>query len=546
MRSPFLTLTLLAALLAAPACRSSSADEARRYPGFGGYHRTITTSSPAAQEWFDQGLQLLYGFNHDEAIRSFREAAKLDPQCAMAWWGVSYAHGLHINNPAMTEEQSQGGYEAAQRALECLEGATPVEAALVRAVAERYAWPIPEDRKPLDAAYADAMQRAHEAHPADPDVGALFAEALMNLQPWDYWTSAGEPKGRAPEIVAVLERVLAFAPQHPGANHFYIHAVEASHAPERAVTAADRLVALVPGSGHLVHMPSHIYTRVGRYGDAADTNDRAIAVDRAYFEVAPPPRFYSLYFLHNVHFLAYAAMMEGRPEKALEAARRIENEVPEDFLRDFVHIADGFTSTKLHVLIRFGRWEDVLAVPEPEKGRFLSRALRHYARGVAFSSLGRMEEANAELAAFDEVAAQVPENWSILNNPASTVLPIARAMLIGELRFREGRLDEAFASLRDAAAREDALVYDEPPGWMQPVRHAQGALLLAAGRAAEAEAIYREDLSKNPENGWSLLGLEKALEALGRPDEARVVGERLAVAWKRAEIQPSSSCYCAP
>lgn len=549
MRTLVLKVGLISSLLAATSCRSApdgrDDGRARRYEGFGGYHRTISTNSPAAQEWFDQGLQLLYGFNHDEAIRSFRRAAKLDPKCAMAWWGVSYAHGLHINNPAMTEEQSKGGYEAAQRALGCVSSATPVEAALVRAVAERYAWPIPEDRKPLDVAYAAAMQRAWEAHQGDPDVGALFAESLMNLQPWDYWTVAGEPKGRALEIVATLERVLANSPQHPGANHFYIHAVEASHTPERAVPAADRLVALVPGSGHLVHMPSHIYTRVGRYGDAADTNERAIDVDRAYFKVAPPPRFYSLYFLHNVHFLAYAAMMEGRPEKALEAARRIEDEVPEDFLRDFVHIADGITSTKLHVLIRFGRWEDVLKVPKPEDRRFLSRAIRHYARGVAFSSLGRMDEANAELAAFDEVAAKVPENWSILNNPASVVLPIARAMLIGELRFREGRLDEAFASLRDAVVREDALVYDEPPGWMQPVRHALGALLLAAGRPAEAEAVYREDLAKNPENGWSLLGLEQALTALSRTDEARAIGERFKVAWKRAEVQPPASCYCA-
>ena len=549
MRTSFFPplLLLLGSLSLAPACRAGGTAEiaARRYDGFGGYHRTVRTASPAAQEWFDQGIQLLYGFNHDEAIRSFQEAARLDPGCAMAWWGIAYASGLHINNPEMSEQQSKQAYEAAQTALACLEGAAPVEQALVRAVAARYAWPIPEDRSPLDQAYADEMERAWEAFPDDPDVGALFAESLMNLQPWDYWTAQGEPKGRALEIVRTLERVMELATLHPGANHFYIHAVEASRSPERAVPAADRLIALVPGSGHLVHMPSHVYVRVGRYADAADANERAIEADRAYFDVAPPPGFYSLYFLHNVHFLAYAAMMEGRPEKAMEAAQRIEEEVPADFLREYVHIADGLMTTGLHVAIRFGMWERILEEPAPEDWRLLSRAMRHYARGVALSALGRTEEAARELSAFDEVAAQVPEDWHVGNNPAGDVLPLARAMLVGELRFREGRLEEAFASLRDAVAREDALIYDEPPGWMQPVRHALGALLLASGRVADAEAVYRADLEKNPENGWSLLGLQQSLERLGRADEASEVERRLAAAWERAEVQPSWSCYCA-
>jgi len=318
--------TLLAGLLAG-SCQSSAATpaapDARLYAGYGGYHRTVTTDSEEAQRWFDQGLQLLYGFNHDEAIRSFRRAAELDPACGMARWGIAYAHGLHINNPQMSAQASQAAFEASREALARVESASPVERALIEAVAQRYAWPVPDDRRPLDEAYAAAMERAWQAYPDDADVGALYAESLMNLQPWDLWTHAGEPKGRTLEIVAVLERALELDPRHPGANHFYIHTVEASTSPERAVAAAEALTDLVPGSGHLVHMPSHIWIRTGRYADAADTNARAIQADRAYFAVAPAPDFYSLYFVHNIHFLAYAAMMEGRYETAIEAARMI-------------------------------------------------------------------------------------------------------------------------------------------------------------------------------------------------------------------------------
>ena len=551
MSKPRSLAVVLSFLTALAGCRTGSSfaaagPAARMYPGFEGYHRTVSTRSDAAQRWFDQGIQLLYGFNHDEAIRSFQEAARLDPECPMAWWGVAYAHGLHINNPEMSEQHSLAAYEAAQRALECIERGTPVEQSLVRAVAERYAFPVPAERKHLDQAYADAMERAWRRHPGDADVGALFAESLMNLQPWDLWTHAGEPKGRTLEIVAVLERTLELDPAHPGANHFYIHTVEASRSPERAVAAADRLVDLVPGAGHLVHMPSHVFVRVGRYGDAADANERAIAADLAYFEKAPPPDFYSIYFLHNVHFLAYAAMMEARPTRALEAAASIERDVPADFLRDYVQYADGLVSTGLHVQIRFGMWEEILAVPEPNEWQFLSRAMRHYARGVALSALGRTEEASAELARFDEIAARVPEHWMVGNNPSGEVLPIARGMLVGELRFREGQLDEAFEALREAARMEDELVYDEPPGWMQPVRHALGALLMSGGFFEQAEATYREDLERNPDNGWSLLGLEQALSAQRKGAEAESVAERRMRAWSRAEVQPTSSCYCEP
>ncbi len=517
------------------------------YPGFGGYHRHVSTESDEAQHYFDQGLQLLYGFNHDEAIRSFRQAAAFDPHCAMAHWGIAYASGLHINNTRMSEAKSSEAFEAAEEALRHLASASPVEAALVRAVAARYAWPVPADRKPLDQAYADAMGETWRAHSYDPDVGALYAEALMDLQPWDYWTHEGEPKGRIEEIVATLERVIEMRSDHPGANHFYIHAVEASKEPGRAVEAADRLGGLVPGSGHLVHMPSHVYIRLGRYSDAADTNARAIEVDRQYFELAPPPDFYSLYFVHNIHFLAFAAMMEGRYATALEAARTLERDIPEAFVRAYPQFADGFLPTALHMLVRFGKWQEILEEREPPEFRKLSRAALRYGRGVALANLRKPAEARAELATFDELAAEVPQDWVVGNNPAHVILPLARAMLEGEILYREGKLEEAFAALRDGVRREDELVYDEPPGWMQPVRHALGALLLAAGRPAEGETIYREDLERNPGNGWSLLGLELSLRRQDKAhDEADALAAARAVAWGRSDVEPTSSCYCAP
>ena len=352
------TVTIIMLLASMCGCQATVRvdDAPRLYDGFGGYARTVSTDSPETQRWFDQGIQLLYGFNHDEAIRSFRAAATADPECPMAWWGIAYASGLHINNPVMTESQSRQAWDAAQEALRVIEHGSAVEQSLVRAVAQRYAWPIPEDRLPLDEAYANAMGEAWRAFPDDPDVGALYAESLMNLQPWDLWTPDGAPKGRTLEIVAVLETTMRLRPDHPGANHFYIHTVEASDDPARAIPAADRLVGLVPGAGHLVHMPSHIYARVGRYAEASDANERAVAADRRYFAVAPAPDFYSLYFVHNLHFLAYSAMMEGRYETALRAARDLERDIPEEFLRDWTFIADGFMPVTYHVMIRFGRW----------------------------------------------------------------------------------------------------------------------------------------------------------------------------------------------
>lgn len=542
-----LAMLLLATTLLAGCKSSQHANKAPGfYAGFNSFERPISTDSATAQQLFNQGMQFLYGFNHDEAIRSFENVAKHDPNCAMAYWGIAYANGLHINNPAMTQPQSERAYNAAQQALKRLNYASPVEKALIHAVAQRYAMPIPEDRAPLDQAYANAMEEVWHEYPNDPDVGALFAESLMDLQPWDLWTKDGNPKGRTTEIMATLQRVIELDPDHPGANHFYIHTMEASPTPEKALPSAELLVDLVPGSGHLVHMPAHIYARVGRWDDSSDANVRAVKADRAYFAEAPEPEFYGLYFVHNIHFLAWSAMMEGRYETAINAARELERDIPKDFLRQWPEFADGFMPVTFHVLIRFGKWNEILAEPEAPEFRHISRAMRRYARGVALSALGRVDEARKEQDAFEKEAAMIPEHWKVGNNPAADVMAVARQMLKGELLYRQGNNEGAFAALREGVKNEMALNYDEPPGWMQPVRHALGALLIGAGRPEEAEQVYREDLAQYKNNGWAMLGLENALRAQGKITQADELAKARATFWSRADVKPTSSCYCEP
>jgi tetratricopeptide (TPR) repeat protein len=527
-------------------CKTTAPEVSGLYDGFGNYHRTITTDSKKAQALFDQGMQLMYGFNHDEAIRSFHAAAVHDPNAAMPWWAIAYAHGININDPAMSDERSKRAREAADKALALIGNAAPIEAALIQAVSKRYSYPAPENRRHLDEGYADAMQEVHEAFPDDPEAGTLFGDALMNLQPWDYWNNDGTPKGRTDEIVQVLESTIEGHPNHPGANHFYIHTVEASSDPDRAVAAADRLRTLVPGAGHLVHMPSHIYVRVGRYSDAVRSNMDAVEADRRYLKIAPKPKMYAIYYAHNLHFLSYAAMMSGNYEEALKAARDLEREMPAEPLKAFAGLIEGIMPSNFHVMIRFGKWEEILLESDYPEDRFVSRAIRRYARSIALSSLDRTTEARAEMEAFNLAMENVPKDWMIFNNSVAKVLPIAKAMVEGELLWREGKVANAFARLRFGIREEDSLVYDEPPGWMIPVRHALGALLMKNGQAAEAERIYLEDLERNQNNGWGLVGLQQAYRAQGKKDLANKLEARILEAWPDGISRPTSSCFCEP
>lgn len=514
--------------------------------GLDTYTFPITTASAEAQAWFNQGLVLLYGFNHGEAIRAFREAAARDPEAAMPWWGIAYANGMHINAPEMKEAQWRDSHEAAQHAIALLDDETELERALVHAVARRTAWPVPEEQRPYDEAFAEAMEQVYGQFSDNADVAVQFTEALMNLQPWDYWTEDHTPKGRTSEIVEVLEQALARHPAHPQLAHLYIHATEAGPEPGKAEQAADMLRARVPAAGHLVHMPGHTYVRIGRYADAVATNEAAVAADDRYFKAGTDPGFYYVYHAHNLHFLSFASMMEGRYEPALAAARRLEVAIPDPVLDEVAFLVEGIIPSTYHVMIRFGKWEDILQEKAPGENRPMMLAIHHYARGIALSALGRTDEARQELDKYIDQMKHVPEDWWVFSNKAHDVLPIGRLMLEGELAYREGRLDDAWKALEAAMAAEDLLVYDEPPGWMIPVRHAMGALLLEAGEPQRAEKLYREDQVDHPRNGWSLLGLKQALELQGRQAEADEVVPRLETAWKRVEERPTSSCFCAP
>ena len=565
--SPRLAIIVVVCLVAVGGCTESSTQQQQGSPGarsgaqvnfevgqsgsrleksLATHHFEITTDSPEAQAWFNQGVILMYGFNHGEAIRAFQEAAALDPDAAMAWWGIACANGMHINIPEVSEAQWRDSHAVAQRALAELDEESEMEHALVRAVARRTAWPVPAAQRPYDEAYAKAMERVYARFGQHPDVAVLYVEAQMNLQPWDYWTPELKPKGRTAQFVQALERTLAAHPRHPQAAHLYIHAMEAGPDPARAEQAADTLRRHAPAAGHLVHMPSHLSARVGRYADAAVTNEEAVAADDAYFKIGTDPGIYYVYHAHNLHFLAFASMMEGRYEPAIAAARRLESAVPDRVLDNVAFLIEGIIPTTRHVQIRFGKWEDILKEPAPPKNRPMMRAIHYYSRGIALAALGRTDEARREIGLFEEQARRVPTDWWVFSNKAHDVLPIGRLMLEGELAYREGRLPEAWAALTKAIEHEDALLYDEPPGWMIPVRHSMGALLMENGQFKRAEALYRQDQIQHPGNGWSLLGLQQALQAQGRRDEAAAITPKLDRAWARVDSRPTSSCLCAP
>jgi tetratricopeptide (TPR) repeat protein len=539
---------MLALALALAGTDIVRAKEEPLFDGLGVYKRRVTTDSPKAQRYFNQGLAFVHGFNHAEAIRSFQEAARLDPQFALAHWGIALACGPHINWPIVPPPAAELAWKELQLALENAKHASPVERDLIEALSHRYANPQPEDRAPLDQAYADAMRKVWQNYPNDPDAGAFFAEALMDLRPWDQWTPEGQPNAGTEEILATLNAVLKLNPKHPFANHLYIHAVEASPHPERANAAADRLRKLQPGLAHNVHMPSHIDIRNGRWHDAIATNLKAVAASRRYHAIAGPPIGpLFLYNAHNEHMLAYAAMMTGQRELAISHIRTMVAALPEDFLRDFALAADSYAAMPYEVLLRFGRWDEVLAASDHPDHLPFARAIRHAARGVAFAAKGEITAAKVEQENYLAAAPLVPAEDARGPVKLRTVIDVATPMLAGEILFREGKIDEGLANLREAVKAEDELRYVEPPAWFLPVRHALGAALMQAGRYDEAEQVYREDLKRLPENGWSLFGLAESLRAQEKsPVEAKATKERFRKLWAKADTRITSSCLCQP
>ncbi len=518
---------------------------AERLPGplfddLGSLHHPVTTTQPRAQRYFDQGLTLLYGFNHREAIRSFRSAAKLDPGCAMAYWGVAYALGPHVNRP-MAPEDTAAAWAALQQALKASGNGSPREQAYVAALEKRYAPEHAEDRSALDRAFAAAMRELANAYPDDLDAQTLLAEALMNTMPWDYWAKDRSPKPETEEAFAALRRVLSRQPDHPGANHLFIHAVEAGPQPELGLPAADRLRDFAPGAGHLVHMPSHIYIRVGQYPEAIAVNERAVKADRDYLRSCRAQGYYpGAYYPHNLHFLWWAQMFDGRSAEALRTARRVARYAVDNYCGPSKAVeAPRLRHLPWLTLVRFGRWTEMLAVPEPASNDdfLVDRALWHFTRGLALLATQAAGAAEIELRALTDLAtSDEAKQLDTPVFPASATLAVARAWLEGKVAGARGDQQAMLRHLEEAAAAEEALPYMEPTFWPIPVRPAWGAALLEAGDPARAEQIFRADLARVPRNGWGLLGLERSLRAQGRTESANLVQREFSEAWSRADV----------
>ncbi|HRQ65106.1 MAG TPA: hypothetical protein PKZ76_09635 [Xanthomonadaceae bacterium] len=548
---PFLLAMLLVGCGPSPDAPSAAAppqaeaDRPHLFDTLGPFSRPGVSADAMAQRWFDQGLILAYAFNHDAAGRAFAEAARLDPDCALCIWGQALVLGPNINLP-MLEEAFEPAYRLSQQALAMADRAKPVERALIEALALRYAWPAPDDRTPLDRAYAEAMAQVVRNFPDDLDVATMYAEALMDLVPWAYWSREGEPSPYTADILATLESVLARNPDHIGAIHYYIHATEAGPQPEKAEVPADRLAALSPGAGHLVHMPAHTYMRIGRYHDASLTNMKATDADAAFMTYCRGSSgVYPMgYIPHNWHFLSMSAGLEGASGIALRAAEHTAARTDRDMLAD-LHFMQQFLVTPLFAEVRFGQWDKVLARETAQADLPFPRAIWHYARGRALAAGGEADAAGRELLALEAIAAD-PEMATImvsdLNNAAS-VLAVAEHSLRGMVLRADGDLQGAAESLAEAARLEDLLNYFEPPDWPLPNRHLLGAVLLEAGKPAEAEAVYRADLRVFPKNGWSLYGLGLALGAQDREDEAEVVWDAFAEAWAHADVKLASSHF---
>lgn len=549
MRTASLVLPLmLAALAITPGCPTPDTRGAAQAPplfdNFGDLHRDIGSEVPKAQRYFDQGLRMTYGFNHEAAGRAFAEAARRDPGCAICVWGQALVLGPNINLP-MDPAQAGEATRLARQALALADRARPADRALIEALAARYADPAPEDRSALDRAYADAMAEAHRRYPQDDDIATLYGEALMDLSPWAYWDADGKPNADTPTILAAFEGVLARNPRHIGAAHYYIHAVEASNDPGRAERYADLLGGLAPGSGHLVHMPAHIYIRVGRYHDATLSNFAATSADAAFLSVCRGSNgVYPLgYVPHNWHFATLTAGLHGSSALALQAAAQTARRVDAAQL-DAMNFMQQFAVAPLMTQVRFGRWDAILAAGAPAAQPYPT-AIWHYARGMAQVRQGALAAAASELSSLQAIARDPAMAelvlWDI--NRADRVLAVAEAMLRGELALAAGERDAGLAALREAAAAEDRLNYNEPSDWPLPVRPYLGAALLEAGRPPDAAAAYREDLASYPHNGWSLHGLATAQRALGDAAGAADSERRFREAWQWADVSLASSRF---
>ena len=519
-----------------PTAESSSA-ETPLYDNLGTLHRTITTESELAQKYFNQGLRLTYAFNHDEAIRSFKQGLKHDSTCAMCYWGIAYALGPNINLP-MDTSLVRPAWEAAYNAVRYSVKVTPKERAFIDALTKRYSADPAANRASLDTAWARAIGRVAGLYPDDDDAAALYAEALMDLRPWNYWTNDGDAKAPSTlETVKTLERVVKRNPEHPGACHFYIHAIEASPQASRAIPCARRLGELMPGAGHLVHMPTHLYIKLGQWDLAAEHNTHAVHADEQYIKERRPAGVYVMgYYPHNFHVMWYALNMLGRSEAALKAARDIGEKVPLQVVKQ-VPANEYFSPALLYTLVRFSRWDEILKQPAPPQELRFTTGMWHYARALAYTAKGRAKSAASERDRLVEIGEATPPEQTMNLNSAKALLAVAQAHLAGEMAARAGRTDEAVAQFEEAIKGEDALVYEEPPAWYMPLRQRLGAVLLAAGRPVRAEKVFRADLVRRPENGWSLHGLAQSLRAQNKGEAAAKIEARFQEAWKTADVK---------
>jgi tetratricopeptide (TPR) repeat protein len=512
------------------------------FKGLGRLHYAVTTRNATAQKYFNQGLTLLYSFNHGEAGRSFMEVIRLDSTCAMAWWGMGMVLGPNYNaplNPTSLEEINN----AMDRAVALSANTTPKEKALINALAKRFPRTSVSDMAPFNAAYANAMREAHEQFPNDMDIATLYADALMNEHPWDLWEKNGNAKAWTPAIIAALEKILAKDPDHAGANHLYIHAVEASPEPAKGLASADKLQTMLPAAGHMVHMPSHIYIRTGFYHKGVITNENAIAVDSTYVAQCKASGFYPmLLYPHNIHFLAASAFLEGNSKKAIDAAWMVSRKADKKYLHELATVQHYYI-IPYYVMVHLGKWDDILNLPIPGESLKYPRAIWHYARGMAYAAKNDLASAGKELENVrNYVADESLKSFRIWDvNSAHEIISIAAFILEAEIAQFKKQYDLSAALLRKAIAIEDGLMYQEPPDWFFSTRHSLGHVLVQAGRFAEAEQVYLEDLVTYPENGWALIGLYNSLKGQGKVADAGLARKRFDKAWQWADTKINSS-----